>query len=363
LPALAVSEDLIMAEKKECEQCHAEKELDLFRKVTNQYTGVHPMSICKDCHKSNNEERTRRQAEEWEARKAAQEAERRAQEEAQEQRRQQQEAERVLREEEWQRHEEEWKRQREERQQWLVNWFDQQPDRANYVHPSLMQLPQEEGQYPYLKIDAIVKYYHRWTSTYAVRKWLCYLESLEYCVVDTETTGSRRFSQVIEIAILNKQGSVIYTTFLQPTTSIEPLATSIHGLTWQDVKDAPQFSQVYQDIYAHLAGKLVLAYNASFDIHSLFRTARAFQVPFPRLQVGCLLYAYSKLKGERYEESDQYRRFVLAKACINEGITFPGIRQIGDNYYQTDFHRAEQDARYLYELLQRMIEAAHLTTS
>ena len=75
-----------MAEKKRCEQCHVEKELDLFCKVTNQYTGVHSMSICKDCYKSNTEERSRRQAEEWEARKAAWEAaretERRTREEA-----------------------------------------------------------------------------------------------------------------------------------------------------------------------------------------------------------------------------------------------------------------------------------------
>jgi hypothetical protein len=60
-----------MAETKLCEQCHIEKDIRLFRKVTNQYTGVHPMSICKDCYNSNNEVRKRRQAEEWEAREEA----------------------------------------------------------------------------------------------------------------------------------------------------------------------------------------------------------------------------------------------------------------------------------------------------
>lgn len=60
-----------MAETKLCEQCHIEKDNGLFRKVTNQYTGVHPMGICKDCYNSHNEERKRRQAEEWEAREEA----------------------------------------------------------------------------------------------------------------------------------------------------------------------------------------------------------------------------------------------------------------------------------------------------
>src|SRR5437764_13591122 len=59
------------AEKKKiCEQCHDEKDIDRFRKVTNQYTGVHPMSICKDCYSNNSEERERKQEAEYEARRA-----------------------------------------------------------------------------------------------------------------------------------------------------------------------------------------------------------------------------------------------------------------------------------------------------
>lgn len=335
---------------KPCVQCQEVKPLTHFYRHKSTADGH--ISICATCSAANQKATIQRQHEEW----LRIQGERRQREEERERLRQEREQEREQQEAEWQRQEEEWKRQREERQQWLVNWFHHQPDRDNYIHPYLMQIPKDGDQYPYLEIDTIVKYYYRWTSMYAVREWLRYLESLEYCVIDTETTGSRRFSQVIEITILNKQGSVTYTTLLQPTTSIEPLATSIHGLTWQDVKDAPQFSQVYQDIYAHLTGKLVLAYNASFDIHSLFRTARAFQVPFPRLQVGCLMYAYSKLKGEQYEESTQYKRHALLKACISEGISLPDLRQVGDHYYQTGFHRAENDARYLYELLQCMLQ-------
>lgn len=101
-----MSEDLITAEKKECEQCHAEKAIELFRKVTNQYTGVHPMSICKDCYKSNQEEWKRRQAAEWKAREAEREAGR-----AREESRKQVEQESLA------------------RQQALEAWYAQQPDR------------------------------------------------------------------------------------------------------------------------------------------------------------------------------------------------------------------------------------------
>jgi hypothetical protein len=67
------------------------------------------------------------------------------------------------------------------------------------------------------------------------------------------------------------------------------------------------------------------------------------------------MFAYSKLTGEKCEGSMQNRRFDLAKACIREGIDFPGVQQFGDEYFRTDLHRAENDARYLYELLQCML--------
>ena len=79
-------------ERKLCEQCHGEKDIDLFRKVTNQYTGVHPMSICKECYNSNNEERKRRQEEEWQ-----QNAEERKQRQAYQQQSEEREAVRAAR--------------------------------------------------------------------------------------------------------------------------------------------------------------------------------------------------------------------------------------------------------------------------
>ena len=75
-------------ETKICEQCHAEKGIGLFRKVTNQYTGVHPLRICKECYQSNQDAWQQQQAAEWEARKALREKEHR-----------ESEAERLVREE------------------------------------------------------------------------------------------------------------------------------------------------------------------------------------------------------------------------------------------------------------------------
>ena len=176
-------------------------------------------------------------------------------------------------------------------------------------------------------------------------------------MIDTETTGSMRYSQVIEIAILNQEGEQIFHSLLRPSTPIEPIATSVHGLTWKDVKDAPTFAEISQDLYASLQKKLILAYNAAFDVRLLFQTARAFEVHFPLMEAACLMYCYSKIRGERTPRG-QYRRFRLGDACLAMRIEVPTV-QFGEERIAMLKHRAGDDARYLYELLQHLIESSH----
>ena len=186
--------------------------------------------------------------------------------------------------------------------------------------------------------------------------WLRKLYQSDYVVLDTETTGTRRHSQVIEIAVLSKQGNVIFQSLLQPSTSIEPIATSVHGLSWKDVKDAPTFDQIASELYQCLQDKLVLAYNAAFDIRLLFQTARAFEIPFPRPEVACIMYCYSKVRGERTSRG-QYRRFPLGEAYKHMQMAVPTV-QPGREYSFIQSHRAECDARYLHELVKHLTEQA-----
>src|SRR6266702_4155804 len=60
-------------ERKRCEQCQAEKDIGLFRKVTNMYTAVHRMSICKECYITNQKATQQRIEEEFQRRKEEQE--------------------------------------------------------------------------------------------------------------------------------------------------------------------------------------------------------------------------------------------------------------------------------------------------
>jgi hypothetical protein len=106
---------------KMCEQCHAEKDIELFRRVTNQYTGVHPMGICKECYKSNQEAQQQKQAAEWEAKRPERERFQR-QREAHEKL---EEASRRFKQE----HGHSFEQEILEREQALEAWYLQQPDR------------------------------------------------------------------------------------------------------------------------------------------------------------------------------------------------------------------------------------------
>jgi hypothetical protein len=74
-----------VSEKKVCEQCHAEKDIEEFRKHANKYVPSHRMSICKVCYKQNQEERQRQYEARMEEQKRQEEAVREAERQEREQ--------------------------------------------------------------------------------------------------------------------------------------------------------------------------------------------------------------------------------------------------------------------------------------
>lgn len=58
--------------------------------------------------------------------------------------------------------------------------------------------------------------------------------------------------------------------------------TCVHGLTWQDVRDAPRFDEVWAGIAGELAGiGFLAAHNAAFDRGVLAACCDAYGLPAP----------------------------------------------------------------------------------
>jgi DNA polymerase-3 subunit epsilon len=88
---------------------------------------------------------------------------------------------------------------------------------------------------------------------------------------DLETTGTDHAKdRIVELALVKllpdgKRDS--YVKRLNPTIPISAEATSIHGITDEDVKDAPTFKQIAHHLYDWMKGCDLGGYNSSkFDI-------------------------------------------------------------------------------------------------
>ena len=126
-----------------------------------------------------------------------------------------------------------------------------------------------------------------------------------YMTIDFETATKKPESA---IAV----GSVIYREYLPfdcyyslirpPKLYIRPDFSEIHGLTVEDVKDAPDFSYLWEKEIgsAYRGCPLFAAHNASFDMKVLKALLEWYELPIPKLSYFCTLdlarKAWPKLK-------------------------------------------------------------------
>lgn len=87
-------------------------------------------------------------------------------------------------------------------------------------------------------------------------------------VIDTETTSLT--GQVIEIAIVcAKTLNVLFSSYVKPTEKISEQAFLVHGISDQDVENAPTFKEVSEKITEILGSRKWTAYNLNFDLNAM----------------------------------------------------------------------------------------------
>jgi DNA polymerase-3 subunit epsilon len=103
-------------------------------------------------------------------------------------------------------------------------------------------------------------------------------------VVDVETTGlSPKMDRVVEVGVvlLDSRGDIEgeFETLVNPGRDVGP--TGLHGISASDVVDAPAFSDVAPHLRSLLAGRVVVAHNALFDLRFLAREFARAGLPTP----------------------------------------------------------------------------------
>jgi DNA polymerase-3 subunit epsilon len=118
------------------------------------------------------------------------------------------------------------------------------------------------------------------------------VRSLEYVVVDVETTGGSMGSdRITEVAAvrLGGDGRLLgeFATLVNPDRVIPPAITQLTRITQAMVSQAPRFHEIAPDVYRILEGAVFVAHNASFDWRFVSRELWRAGGESPRVRVLC----------------------------------------------------------------------------
>jgi DNA polymerase-3 subunit epsilon len=166
--------------------------------------------------------------------------------------------------------------------------------------------------------------------------------------LDTETTGLTKDDEIIEIAIVDRNGKCRLDSLMNCERAEVPLeAMKIHGIGKLMLVNRPLFPDVWERLMNFLQKCEIVIYNAEFDIRMLQQTANRYGLPMPTLKTHCLLEKYSAYVGQPSTfASGQYRRMKLEAASLHFGVE------------QSNAHRALSDAQTTLEVLKKLANFA-----
>lgn len=94
-------------------------------------------------------------------------------------------------------------------------------------------------------------------------------------VIDVETTGVEDYDRIVQVAVVRFEpnGAITqFVTLVNPGCPIPPEATEVHGISDEDVRDAPTFREIAPELAIHLQDARWCGYNVvRFDIPMLMR--------------------------------------------------------------------------------------------
>ncbi len=151
--------------------------------------------------------------------------------------------------------------------------------------------------------------------------------------LDTETTGLNERAEIVEIAILDYDGTPLLESLVKPRYPIPSDVTRIHGITNATVSDAPSWADLWPQISAILKERNVGIYNADFDLRMLAQSHQSARLVWERDQVTsfCIMQLYARYYGERGYGGFRWQS--LEKAGRQCRLSLPNS------------HRAADDAR------------------
>jgi len=164
--------------------------------------------------------------------------------------------------------------------------------------------------------------------------------------LDTETTGLEKQDEIVEIAIIDDMGEILFQSLIKPSQPIPAATSRIHGITDVMVQKAPAWPVAWMQIRPLLVNRLIVAYNSEFDQRMMQQTHTRFRMPWKDpLNFVDLLRIYAQFHGEWDPIRRSWKYHSLEKAGKLCGIPLPNA------------HRAAADTLLTRELLHHISKA------
>jgi DNA polymerase III subunit epsilon len=150
--------------------------------------------------------------------------------------------------------------------------------------------------------------------------------------LDTETTGLDRSAEIVEISIVDLDGSILFESYVRPSASIPAAATRIHHITNKMVEKAPTWPAVWPIVRMHLVTRRIAIYNEEYDLRLMQQSHGRYRLPWKEnLKTACIMKLYAQFKGDWDPLRRSYRFHNLANAGKQCGLNLPNSHRATDD--------------------------------
>jgi len=167
----------------------------------------------------------------------------------------------------------------------------------------------------------------------------------DFVIMDTETTGLGNDAEIVEISIIDADGTDLFTSLVRPNMPILPELVAIHGIANGMVCNAPSWADIHDCVMHLLTNKKIAIYNAPYDLRMLQQCSDFAGCRLPdhlERQSKCVMQIYSKFRGEWSDKHGNWRWHRLSAAAQACGIAPTGA------------HRAAADCRMTLGIIKHL---------
>lgn len=144
----------------------------------------------------------------------------------------------------------------------------------------------------------------------------------DFVILDVETTDL--YGEIVQVGIIDRTGIPLFDSLVKPIQPVpdDSPATLIHGITNDQLAEAPTWAAIWGDVLAILEGKVILAFNAAFDEAMVRNSCQRNQIEYPgRLKWECVMEAYRLTEGsERWISLERASGWYTKHRAIDDCI-------------------------------------------